>query len=178
MRIISGLHRGRRINMPKKLVIRPTTNLGKESLFNILNNSFDFTHSIVLDLFSGTGGISYEFASRGCVSITSVDINKKSTDFIKSVSDKLMLNLNVIKSDIFRFINITKSNYDIIFADPPYNMELKKYEELITNIFKNKLLKIDGVMIIEHSKINSLKELKNYKETRIYGGCCFSFFKI
>ena len=178
MRIISGQFKGKKLLEPNDKKTRPLKDLVKESLFNILNNSFDFTHSIVLDLFSGTGGISYEFASRGCVSITSVDINKKSTDFIKSVSDKLMLNLNVIKSDIFRFINITKSNYDIIFADPPYNMELKKYEELITNIFKNKLLKIDGVMIIEHSKINSLKELKNYKETRIYGGCCFSFFKI
>ena len=157
--------------MPKKLVIRPTTNLGKESLFNILNNSFDFTHSIVLDLFSGTGGISYEFASRGCVSITSVDINKKSTDFIKSVSDKLMLNLNVIKSDIFRFINITKSNYDIIFADPPYNI----YD---LNLFvQNALKKINkgGFLVVECSAKESLE---GYDKIAKFGETNLAYWKV
>tara|TARA_B100001057_G_scaffold217223_1_gene217398 strand:+ start:69 stop:605 length:537 start_codon:yes stop_codon:yes gene_type:complete len=176
MRFISGLYRGRKINLPKNLNVRPTTDLSKESLFNILNNTFEFSNISFLDLFSGSGSISFEFASRGCKKITSIDINHNAIKFIKSISNQLELGINCIKSDTIRFINNSEQNFDIIFADPPYNYNINMYEELIVNLFENNMLKNNGMIVIEHSKKNTLVSIINYKETREYGGCCFSFF--
>ena len=140
-------------------------------------NNFYITDTIILDIFSGTGNISYEFASRGSKHITSVDINNKCINFIKSVSNELSFNLKTIKSDVYKFIKSCNLDFDIIFADPPYNFEIEKYEKLISLIIKKNLLKNDGLLIIEHSKNISLKNSKNYSESREYGRCCFSFFK-
>ena len=121
MRIISGKHKGRRITAPKNLPVRPTTDMSKESLFNILNNHFNFNGLKVLDLFSGTGNISYEFASRGAGPITSVDGDMGCVNFIKKTATELDLDISAIKSDVFSFLERNKTTYDIIFADPPYN---------------------------------------------------------
>tara|TARA_B100001996_G_scaffold111420_2_gene84396 strand:+ start:3251 stop:3787 length:537 start_codon:yes stop_codon:yes gene_type:complete len=178
MRIISGVHKGRKIQAPKNLPVRPTTDQAKEALFNILNNNINISDSVVLEIFAGTGNISYEFASRGAKNITSVDINNKCINFIKSISNEFLFNIKVVKKDAFKFINSCDAHFDIIFADPPYNIDNGKYERLISLIDSKKLLKKDGLIIIEHSNKISLQNIKKYSESREYGGCCFSFFKL
>ena len=178
MRIISGLHKGRKIQTPKNLPVRPTTDKAKEGLFNILNNKFNISETIILEIFAGTGNISYEFASRGSKNITSIDINKKCINFIKSISNEFSFNIKTIKKDAFKFLKSCDQNFDIIFADPPYDIDSAKYQKLVSLIVEKKLLNNDGIIIIEHSKKNSLKKIKKYSECREYGECCFSFFKL
>ncbi len=178
MRIISGVHKGRKIQAPKNLPVRPTTGQAKEALFNILNNNINISDSVVLEIFAGTGNISYEFASRGAKNITSVDSNNKCINFIKSISNEFLFNIKVVKKDAFKFLNSCDEHFDIIFADPPYNIDNGKYERLISLIDSKKLLKKDGLIIIEHSNKISLQNIKKYSESREYGGCCFSFFKL
>jgi len=177
MRIISGLHKGRKIQAPKNLPVRPTTDQAKEALFNILNNKFNISDTIVLEIFAGTGNISYEFASRGSKNITSVDINNKCINFIKSISNEFSFNIKTVKKDTYKFLKSCDEHFDIIFADPPYDIDNGKYEQLILLIAEKNMLKNDGLLIIEHSKNISLKNTKNFSESREYGGCCFSFFK-
>ena len=178
MRIISGENKGRKIQAPKNLPVRPTTDKAKEALFNIISKRYNLAELSILDLFSGTGNISYEFASRGTSKITCVDLNHKCINFIKSNCDKLSLNFKLIKSDIYKFLSNNNLSYDIIFADPPYNFEYSKYEKIILLIIEKKLLNRDGLLIIEHSKKTDLQNIENYIETRKYGDCCFSFFKL
>ena len=135
MRIIGGNSGGIRINFPKNLNLRPTTDKCKEALFNILNNEFDFKSIKILDLFSGTGGISYEFASRGTKKIVTVDKNIKSLNFIKKFCEDQKFNISIIKSDVFTYIKKINTEFDIIFADPPYNLEDIKYLTMINEIF-------------------------------------------
>lgn len=177
LRIIGGKYKGRLIHPHKSFRERCTTDLAKESLFNIINNNFFFEEIKVLDLFSGTGNISYEFASRGCTDITLVDINYKNIAFIKKTAKELNLTGNGIKaiqSNAFRFIKFCKTTYDIIFADPPYRAE--GIESLPDLIFDNKLLKKDGWLIIEHSKTINFSEHPDFFEKRTYGNVNFSFF--
>ena len=178
MRIISGINKGRKIQAPKNLPVRPTTDKAKEAIFNIISNKYQLSVLSVLDLFSGTGNISYEFSSRGSSKITCVEQNIKCINFIRSTCIKLSLNFNIIKSDVYRFLNTNNLTYDIIFADPPYNFEYHNYEKIILLIIEKKVLNKQGLIIIEHSKIVSLLNIKNYSETRKYGDSCFSFFKI
>lgn len=178
MRIISGINKGRKINAPKKLPVRPTTDQAKEALFNIISNSYFFSELSVLDLFTGTGNISYEFASRGSKKITCVDSNKSCIKFVEKISNDLSLNLNIIKSDVYKYLKKNNANYDIIFADPPYDFECINYEKVIKLIIENRIINNGGLIILEHSKNKILKNILNYSETREYGGCCFSFFKI
>ena len=178
MRIISGKNKGRKIQAPKNLPVRPTTDKAKEALFNIIGNKYNLAELSILDLFSGTGNISYEFSSRGVSKITCVDLNQKCINFIKSNCDKLSLNFKLIKSDVCKFLNNNDLIYDIIFADPPYNFEYLKYEKIILLVIEKKILNSDGLLIIEHSKKTNLQNIKNYIETRKYGDCCFSFFKL
>jgi 16S rRNA (guanine(966)-N(2))-methyltransferase RsmD len=177
MRIISGKYKGRRISAPKNLPVRPTTDMSKESLFNILNNRFHFEGLKVLDLFSGTGNISYEFGSRGADSITAVDGDFGCVKFIKQTAAEFDLNISAVKSDVVKFLKTHKSSYDIIFADPPYNMEQKDFEEIITLIFEKELLAEDGMMIIEHSKYTKMDHMMNFSFQKSYGGSFFSFFE-
>jgi len=177
MRIISGKFKGRRITAPKNLPVRPTTDMSKESLFNILNNRFDFDGLKVLDLFSGTGNISYEFASRGAVAITAVDADFGCIKFIKQTSAEFEFNISAIKNDVIKFLGGHKSSYDIIFADPPYNMDQKVFEEIVTLVLENELLQPDGMMIIEHSKHTKLNHMMNFSFQKNYGGSVFSFFE-
>lgn len=177
MRIISGKLKGRKITAPNNLPIRPTTDLAKESLFNILNNQFHFSNLNVLDLCAGMGNISYEFASRGVEQIIAVDENIGCTKFIQKISNELNLPITVIKSDLFKFLENTTQQFDIIFADPPYAFNQSQFDAIINLVFQNKLLLDDGVLIIEHSKNTDLSNHSNFINVRRYGGSYFSFFE-
>ena len=174
MRIIGGKHKGKTILAPKGLPVRPTTDFAKESLFNILNNHLDFENVKLLELFAGTGNIGYEFASRGCTSITSVDLNFQCIQFIKKTNQQLAFNNKVIRSDAFRYIKSTKEKYNLIFADPPYNSD--NIQEIPTIIFSQNLLENNGILIIEHDKYTDFSEHKFFKNVRHYGRVMFSFF--
>ncbi|WP_310557507.1 RsmD family RNA methyltransferase [Flavobacterium sp.] len=178
MRIISGKYKGRRISPPKNLPVRPTTDMCKEALFNILNNNFNFSELRVLDLFAGTGSISYEFASRGCKPITSVDGDIGCVNFMRKTTQEFDFDITPIKSDVFTFLEKSKASYDIIFADPPYGLDLKDFEKIILLVFEKELLEDDGMMIIEHSKHTKLDHMENFSYLKAYGGSVFSFFEL
>ncbi len=169
MRIISGTHKGRKLNIPK-LTIRPTTDKNKEAIFNILNNKYLFEDKNVLDLFSGSGNIAYEFASRGCKKIIAVDNNAKCIDYINSQSNLFGFNIKTIKNDSLNYIKETNNKFNFIFIDPPYKYQ--KYQQLKDIIIKRKLVKNNGCLIFEHDK-NTEITAENI-EIREYGGTCFS----
>lgn len=177
MRIISGLYKSRKIVAPKKLPVRPTTDMAKESLFNILNNNFYFDDISVLDLFAGTGNISYEFASRGTKQITCVDQDFGCIKFINETAEKFEMPIQTIKSDVFKFLEKTTLQANIIFADPPYSFSEELFSKIPELIFQNNLLLDDGILIIEHSKHTNLSSLNNYSYSKSYGGNMFSFFE-
>jgi len=177
VRIISGQFKGRRISPPKKLPVRPTTDMSKEALFNILNNHFNFTELRILDLFAGTGNISYEFASRGSEPIIAVDADFGCVSFIKKTATEFDFNLTAIKSDVFTFLEKNKGEYDIIFADPPYGISQAEFEKVVTLVFEKQLLAEEGMLIIEHSKHTKLNHLEHFSFERNYGGSIFSFFE-
>lgn len=176
MRIISGIHGGRRISPPAKMpYTRPTTDIAKEGLFNILHNNLDFDTLQVLDLFGGTGCISYELASRGVPAITIVEKDNKMVDFIKKTSEELKFNnFHVVKSDVFRFIDNTDQQYDLIFAGPPY--ALATIDDLPLKIFGKKIVKPGGWFVLEHTPRNDYKKFAHYKTERNYGTTIFSIF--
>lgn len=177
MRIISGTFKGRRIIAPKKLPVRPTTDMAKEALFNILNNQYYFDSISVLDLFAGTGNISYEFASRGTENILAVDENHGCIRFINETAESFKMSINTIRSDVFKFLSNFSTKVDVIFADPPYNFTLEQFKEIPELVFSNELLNDDGVLIVEHSKHTDLSQLKHFQQSKSYGGNAFSFFK-
>jgi len=182
MRIISGIHGGRRISPPANMpYTRPTTDIAKEGLFNILQNNLEFESLKVLDLFGGTGCISYELASRGAPDITIVEKDNKMYDFIKKTKEELKFeNFNVVNSDVFRFIETssrpgdTNGQYDFIFAGPPY--ALATIDDLPLKIFEKQLLKPKGWFVLEHTPRNNYKKFANYKTERNYGTTIFSIF--
>ncbi len=176
MRIISGTFKGRRITAPKKLPVRPTTDMAKEGLFNILNNHFYFDEIAVLDLFAGTGNISYEFASRGASNVTAVDADHGCAQFIGKTSDELEMDISVIKSDVFSFLEKTSLTSDIIFADPPYDVSQEDYERIPYLVFSRDLLLEGGQLIVEHSKLMRFSHLPQFLNIRTYGSSAFSFF--
>lgn len=178
MRIISGKYKGRHINAPRKLPVRPTTDMAKEALFNILGNRYYLGDIQVLDLFAGTGNISYEFASRGTEHITCVDMDHGCIKFISQTSEALGFGISTIKSNVFNYLEKSRIKADIIFADPPYEMSLEDFTKITTLIFKNNLLLENGVLIIEHSKQTNLSQFEHFSEVRKYGGCNFSFFEV
>ncbi len=178
MRIISGKHKGKRLTAPKNLPVRPTTDMAKESLFNILNNHYYFDEIKVLDLFGGIGSISFEFASRGTKNITTVDQHQGCIRYINSVNAQLELNIDTIKSDVYQFLEKCSQQYDIIFADPPYNFTLEQLQKLHHLVFSKNLLSIEGLLIIEHSNQISLEDLPYFDKSKKYGGNKFSFFNM
>jgi 16S rRNA (guanine(966)-N(2))-methyltransferase RsmD len=176
LRIISGTHKGRRLNPPKNLPVRPTTDLAKESLFNVLNNLVDFTELDVLDLFAGTGSITFEFASRECRSVIAMDNNYKCVEYIRNtVQDFRFDNVKTIKADVFKSLKSTRYSFDLIFADPPYeHTEISQIPELI---FKNGWLKKNAWLIVEHPKGIDFARHECFVQKRVYGRVNFSFFK-
>lgn len=177
MRIISGIYKSRKIVAPKNLPVRPTTDMAKESLFNIINNHFYFNELIVLDLFAGTGNISYEFASRGTEQITCVDQDYGCIKFINKTASDYDMPLQAIKSDVFKYLEKTMQQSNIIFADPPYNFADELFAKIPELVFQNKLLIEDGLLIVEHSKHTDLSKLDNFSYSKSYGGNMFSFFE-
>ena len=176
MRIISGSHKSKRFTAPKNLPVRPTTDMAKEGLFNILNNRYYFDEIRVLDLFSGTGNIAYEFASRGSEEIFCVDKNHNCIRFIQQTAQELNFDtISTIQADVFEFLAGHNREHDIIFADPPY--ELSDLNEVIASVFDKKLLSQEGVLILEHSKMKDFSENSFFKNTRRYGNVNFSFFE-
>ncbi|MBR1798466.1 MAG: 16S rRNA (guanine(966)-N(2))-methyltransferase RsmD [Bacteroidales bacterium] len=186
MRIIAGTLRGRRLNPPANLPVRPTTDMARESLFNILNNYVDYEQCQVMDMFSGTGAVAVEFISRGASSVTVVDINSQCTDYIRSECQRLNIgNLQVVRADVFDLIKRLSSNkmgmstgfgtkYDIIFADPPYAMtELASLPDLV---FDGNLLSDDGIFILEHPREFDFESHAHFWQHRAYGKVNFSFF--
>lgn len=175
MRIVSGTHKGRQIHPPLNLPVRPTTDFAKESLFNILVNRIDFENTAVLDLFAGTGSISLEFASRGCTSVTSVDLNSRCIDFIRKVTSEMgFTSIRAVKANVFGFLGFCKVKYDLIFADAPYDMQnITIIPEII---FEKELLNKEGILIIEHSRDIDFSDHPKFTEHRIYGKVNFSFF--
>lgn len=177
MRIVSGHLKGRRIIAPKKLPVRPTTDMAKEGLFNILNNRIRFQDIEVIDLFAGIGSISFEFISRGTKRITAIDANFDCIKFLTKTTEELDLELNIIKSDVFDFLEKTPLKADLIFADPPYDLPLEGFQSIEESVRERSLLKEDGILIIEHSKHTSLEHINRFSEQRRYGNSVFSFFQ-
>lgn len=177
MRIISGTYKGRRLTAPKNLPVRPTTDFAKEALFNILRVRYYFEEIAVLDLFSGTGNISFECASRGVQNITSVDDHHGCIQYINKVSEEFSFPIKTIKSDVFKYLEKASGKFDVIFADPPYDFDISQLSSILTTVFEKKLLNEEGILIIEHSKMNDLSSSQNFVEARKYGGNLFSFFQ-
>ena len=176
MRIISGKYRGRRILPPHTINARPTTDFAKEALFNLLANRLDFEGIDVLDLFGGTGGISYEFVSRGARMVTCVELANQQQNFIIRTCRELGINnLNVIRGDVFRFVKSTSVQYDFIYADPPYALpQLATIPDLI---FEHGLLREGGLFVLEHSASDNFEEHPHFSEHRNYGSVNFTFFQ-
>lgn len=176
MRIISGVLGGRRINPPSQMpYTRPTTDIAKEGLFNIIQNSLDFEELKTLDLFGGTGSISYELASRGVGDLTIVEKDQKMFEFIRKTSSDLKLqNFKILRSDVFRFIDQCTEKYDFIFAGPPY--ALQTIDELPKKIFEKGLLNEGGWFILEHTPRNNYENAPHFHNSRNYGTTVFSIF--
>jgi 16S rRNA (guanine(966)-N(2))-methyltransferase RsmD len=176
VRIVGGTYGGRIIAVSKGFDSRPTTDFAKEALFNILDNHFNMKDLRVLDLFSGTGSISFEFASRGCTEIDLVDINSRSIRFISKVtSDMGMKGIHTVRMDVFRFISICKKQYHVIFADPPY--DLKNIQDIPGMIFSHQILESGGWFVLEHGKSNCFINEPHFFQERNYGSVHFSFFR-
>ncbi len=176
MRIISGEYGGRRFNPPNKMpYTRPTTDVAKEGLFNIIQNNLDIEALKTLDLFGGTGSISYELASRGAQDLTIVEKDNQMYEFIKkTIADLKIENINPIKLDVFKFIQNCVDQFDLIFAGPPY--ALTNIDDLPKLIFEKHLLKTKGWFILEHTPRNDYKQFPFYKTERNYGTTIFSIF--
>ncbi len=177
MRIISGKYRSKRITAPANLPARPTTDMAKESLFNLLYNYVDFDDITVLDLFGGTGNVSYEFASRGCRFITIVEQDYRCFKFIKKTVSQLHFDneISVVKGDAFKYVQRTSRQFDVVFADPPYDIE--GLREFILTIMERNVVKPGGLFVIEHSSREKFDDLPGFVDQRKYGSVNFSIFK-
>lgn len=176
MRIISGIYKHRRFDVPKSFKARPTTDFAKENLFNVLNNQLDFEEVTALDLFAGTGSISIELVSRGCEKVISVEKDRQHFAFIKKVMAEVKTDKCLpVCGDVFKFISRSTEAFDFIFADPPYALyELATLPDLI---FQHQLLKPDGLFVLEHGKDHDFSQHPHFIEHREYGSVNFSFFR-
>jgi len=176
MRIIGGRLKGLRLNPPKNLPVRPTTDLAKEALFNILLNKIEFEGIKVLDLFSGTGNISLEFASRGASEVVSVDRSQQCIFYLKDTARQHGLSqIKTFKADVLKYLQLETEQYGLIFADPPYDMN--QIPELPKIIFERNLLLPGGLLIVEHQSLQNLSNHPAFLEQRKYGHSSFSFFE-
>ena len=176
MRIISGEYRHRVIVPPSNFKARPTTDMAKESLFNIIENLVDIQSIKVLDLFGGTGGITYEFASRGCADVTCIELNYNHFSFIKrTVAELKFSGVKVQRADVLKFIPHCAEKFDLIFADPPY--DLPQLPQIPQMIFDAHLLNPEGIFIMEHSANNNFAEMPQFFQHKHYGAVNFSFFQ-
>jgi len=177
MRIISGKYKGRRFEPPKNFKARPTTDFAKENLFNILNNWIDWEETVALDLFGGTGGISFELISRGCPHVTCIEKSPVHYSFIEKTKEQLMIgdNMRILKMDVFKYLDYNTEQFDLIFVDPPY--DLRNFSEIPALILDRKMLKNEGIFILEHSRDYDFSALPLFSEKRVYGSVNFSIFR-
>lgn len=177
MRIIRGKYGRRRFDVPKNITARPTTDFARENIFNVIENIEDLEGKTALDLFAGTGAISWEFSSRGCREVTAVEMAQTQASFIRSVKDKLNDTVvRVIKGDVFKFIESANRSYDIVFADPPYNHP--RFDEIPGLILNSRLVAPGTLVIIEHSGSRNFSSLPGFKQQRVYGSVNFSIFEV
>lgn len=177
MRIISGRYKGRRFEPPTNITARPTTDFAKESLFNLITNQMDIEGATALDLFAGTGSISYELASREALHVISVEMSDRHIAYIRKMCTTLGTdNIRVVKQDVFRFLAGTGEKYDLVFADPPYQMP--NIHEIPDAVINNRHLKDDGLLIVEHGKNTDFSGHAAFVEHRVYGNVHFSFFRV
>ena len=179
MRIISGTHKGRKISAPKNLPVRPTTDRAKEGLFSALSHRVNFIEISVLDLFSGTGNLSYEFSSRGTTRVDAVDVHRGACQFISKTSELLGFSIRATCSDVFKFISKnTQPTYDLVVGDPPYNIGKDKYLELIDRITTQpSLLNKSGILILEHASNLTFDNHQCFEMKKKYGSSTFSWFE-
>jgi len=176
LRIVGGEYKGRKIAVSRSFDSRPTTDFAREALFNILTNHVDFEEIRVLDLFSGTGSISFEFASRGCMEIDLVDSNIRSVQFIAGIAQELgMKGINLVRMDVFRFIPVCKKQYHVIFADPPF--ALKNLQDIPDMVLEQPLLLPGGWFVLEHGKNHNFNTHPRFFNERNYGSVHFTFFR-
>lgn len=176
MRIISGKYKSRRIAVPSSLKARPTTDFARENLFNVLNNRINWEQTTALDLFSGTGSIALELVSRGCPRVVCVEMNTLHHRFICRAKETLQANeLLPLKGDVFKYLSGSGEKFDFIFADPPYDLpDVKTFPHLI---FEKRVLKPEGIFVLEHSKAHRFSHLPAFAEERKYGSVHFSIFE-
>ncbi len=178
MRIIGGKFKGRRFDPPADhWPTRPTMDAAKEALFNILNNQLDFESVKMLDLFGGSGSHCYEFVSRGCEDVTYVDKFAPAVQFVRKTVEKLQIGpfVKIFQMDVFRFIDHSTTQYDYIFADPPYGMPA--LDTLPDLVFEKNMLLPDGIFVLEHNPHNDFLEHPHLTDVRKYGKTLLSFFK-
>lgn len=176
MRIITGIYKGRRFDIPRTFKARPTTDFAKENLFNVLNGYVDFDEAAALDLFAGTGSISLELLSRGCRQVVSVEADRDHYAFIRQCMTKLGTDKSmVIRGDVFKFLKNCHQQFDIIFADPPYDLD--KLPEVPALVLDSGILADGGIFIMEHGKRNDFSSHPRFMDHRSYGSVNFSFFR-
>ena len=177
MRIISGEFRGRNIVAPQSFDLRPTTDMAKEGVFNILNNEFDFSEINVLDLFSGIGSISLECISRGCSDVVAVEKNPRHAAFIKQTAQQLMVSgLKVLNLEVRSFLKLANREFSLVFADPPY--DLPWLADIPNLIFESKAVNENSLVVVEHPGTYDFSEHTNFVRLAKYGKVHFSFFRI
>lgn len=176
MRIVGGTLGGRRFTPPANLPARPTTDLAREGLFNILNNLIDFEGCAALELFGGTGGVSYELVSRGAAPVTVVEQDAASVAFMKKTAAEFKIAdaLSVVRGDVFKFLDNNTRRYDLVFADPPY--ALGRMGELPGLMLA--CLAEEGIAVLEHDSRHGFTELPGFLRMKAYGGTVFSFFQL
>lgn len=177
MRIIRGKYGRRRFDVPKNITARPTTDFARENIFNVLENLVDFEGLSALDLFAGTGAITFEFLSRECADVTAVEKSTTQYNFIRKVAQQLNVgNLTLVKGDALKFIETCVKKFDVIFADPPYDMP--DFGLIPENVLSSQMLKPGTIFIIEHNKHHDFSSLPGFLEHRAYGSVNFSIFRI
>ena len=177
MRIIRGKFGRRRFDVPGNITARPTTDFARENIFNVIENLIDLEGAVALDLFGGTGAISFEFLSRECASVTTVEKSHVQFNFIRKVRDMLGVNnMTLVKGDVFKFIDTTTQKYDVIFVDPPY--DLPNFGEIPGKILASKMVKPGTLFVMEHSKAYDYSSLPLFYQHRAYGSVNFSLFII
>lgn len=176
MRIIRGIYGRRRFDVPKNISARPTTDFARENIFNVIDALIDYEETRALDLFAGTGAISFELLSRGCPSVTSVEKAATQLGFIRKVSDTLgAAGHTIVRGDALKFISAAHGQYDFIFADPPYDMD--GFADIPAAVLSSGLLADGGVFIIEHSAKHDFSALPGFRQRRTYGSVNFTIFE-
>ena len=177
MRIISGKYGRRRFDVPTNITARPTTDMARENLFNVLSNIIDLEGKTVLDLFAGTGAMGFEFLSRGCAHVTAVEKARTQTEFIKRVQQQLGdPNLTLVRGDVFKFLSACRQSFDVIFADPPY--DLPRFAEVPKLVLESSLVHDGTLFIMEHPREHDFSALPHFSQQRVYGKVNFSIFDI